>query len=332
MHPAYSVILFTTLSGAGYGLCVWVACYVLITIDQGTPLNTAFVLSGLVLALTLMISGLLASTSHLGRPERAWRAVSQWRTSWLSREGVLAIATFAAMAPLVLRAGLVTALQPSISDEIGTSATMAVLTMASVPLSIVCALATVICTGMIYQSLPTIRAWHQPLVTPLYVAMALASGAVLMVLLLRLHALPAFTTSCIALLFLALSFVWKLLYWRTIDTAPRTHTVGTATGLGGFGSVRQLDPPHTQANYIMREMGYQVARKHAAKVRLVALLAGFFIPAVLLLLATIAPSTLAVVFSALAAIAMAFGLVTERWLFFAEAEHVVMLYYGRQAA
>ena len=69
MHPAYSVILFTTLSGAGYGLCVWVASYVLIAIDQGTSLNAAFVLSGLLLALILMISGLVASTAHLGRPK-----------------------------------------------------------------------------------------------------------------------------------------------------------------------------------------------------------------------------------------------------------------------
>ena len=332
MHPAYSVILFTTLSGAGYGLCVWVASYVLIAIDQGTSLNAAFVLSGLLLAIMLMISGLVASTAHLGRPKRALRAFSQWRTSWLSREGVLAIATFAAMAPLVLRAAAVAALQPSIADEIGTSATMAVLTLASAPLSIACALGTVVCTGMIYQSLPTIRAWYQPLVTPLYVAMALASGAVLMVLLLRLQALSATTASYVALLFLALSAIWKVLYWRAIDTAPRTHTVGTATGLGSFGAVRPLDPPHTQANYIMREMGYQVARKHAAKLRRLALFAGFVIPAALLLFALAAQTLLALIFSALAVVAMAVGLATERWLFFAEAEHVVMLYYGRQAA
>jgi sulfite dehydrogenase (quinone) subunit SoeC len=332
MHPAYSVILFTTLSGAGYGLYVWVASYVLVTIDLGIPLNTAFVLSGLMLALALMICGLLASTAHLGRPERAWRAFSQWRTSWLSREGLLAIATFAAMVPMILRAGIIPALQSFVTDEIDSSAIFAVLTLISLPVSIILAIATVICTGMIYQSLPTIRAWHQPLVTPLYVAMALASGAVLLVLLLRFHDLPALTASLIALLFLILACVWKMLYWRIKDSAPRTHTVASATGLGAFGNVRPLDPPHTQANYIMREMGYQVARKHVAKLRMLALALGFVVPAVFVSLAVFAAPAFALFISALAAVSMTIGLFTERWLFFAEAEHVVMLFYGRQAA
>jgi sulfite dehydrogenase (quinone) subunit SoeC len=34
----------------------------------------------------------------------------------------------------------------------------------------------------------------------------------------------------------------------------------------------------------------------------------------------------------LATLSMAFGLVIERWLFFAEAEHVSMLYYGADSA
>jgi sulfite dehydrogenase (quinone) subunit SoeC len=332
MHPAYSVILFTTLSGAGYGLYVWVAAYVLVTVNQGTAPDMALVLSGLLPALVLMISGLLASTAHLGRPERVWRAFSQWRTSWLSREGVLAIATFLAMAPLVLRAGVMPMFTPWMTDETNGSPLLAVLTLVSIPLSIALAIATVFCTGMIYQSLPTIRAWHQPLVTPLYIAMALASGAVLMTFLLRLNGVPALTASWIALLFLALSCLWKLLYWRTLDSAPKTHTVGSATGLGGFGNVRPLDPPHTQANYIMREMGYQVARKHAAKLRTLALLCAFFVPAILTVLSMFAAPWLALAVSALAIVSMAIGLFTERWLFFAEAEHVVMLYYGRQAA
>ena len=51
-------------------------------------------------------------------------------------------------------------------------------------LSVPCALVTVWCTGMIYASLPTIRAWHQPLVAPVYIALALATGGVLLMLLL----------------------------------------------------------------------------------------------------------------------------------------------------
>jgi DMSO reductase anchor subunit len=82
----------------------------------------------------------------------------------------------------------------------------------------------------------------------------------------------------------------------------------------------------------MREMGYRVARKHAVKLRNIALALGFGLPAALLLLTSGASTAAAVVAGALAAASMAVGLVTERWLFFAEAEHVSMLYYGADVA
>ena len=91
MHPAYSVILVTTASGAGYGLLVWLG--VLSAIDA-LPADRWFGFAGLALSLGLISVGLLASTFHLGHPERAWRAFLQWRSSWLSREGAAAVATY----------------------------------------------------------------------------------------------------------------------------------------------------------------------------------------------------------------------------------------------
>jgi len=93
MDPAYSVILFTSSSGAGYGLIAWLALARLSGMWHLDPV--AAVITCLV-ALALITTGLLSSTFHLGHPERAWRAMSQWRTSWLSREGVLAILTYPA--------------------------------------------------------------------------------------------------------------------------------------------------------------------------------------------------------------------------------------------
>src|SRR5690606_34239093 len=95
MHPGYSIIFFTTASGAGYGL--------LILMGLGAaagllPSGQLFGLVGLGIAAALISAGLLSSAAHLGRPERAWRAFSQWRTSWLSREAVAAAATFPPMA------------------------------------------------------------------------------------------------------------------------------------------------------------------------------------------------------------------------------------------
>jgi hypothetical protein len=91
MHPALSVIVFTTASGAGYGL---LALFGVLAAIGALPADRAFGATGLSLALALISAGLLASTVHLGRPERAWRAFSQWRSSWLSREGVAAVATY----------------------------------------------------------------------------------------------------------------------------------------------------------------------------------------------------------------------------------------------
>src|ERR1700757_2242901 len=91
MHPARSIVLFTTASGAGFGL--------LLLLGIGAPLGLLpdsnwFAFAALATAVGLVVAGLGSSALHLGRPERAWRAFSQWRSSWLSREGVLSLFTF----------------------------------------------------------------------------------------------------------------------------------------------------------------------------------------------------------------------------------------------
>ena len=165
MHPAYSVIVFTCASGAGYGLLFWLAFSAFAGGGTSRPGDIGFV--GFGLAFLLITVGLLSSTAHLGRPERAWRAFSQWRTSWLSREGVTAVVTYAV--------GGLLALDWLMGDDSDTLwfRILGLLTAAS-------ALATVYCTGMIYQSLKTIRAWHHWLVTPLYVLLALMTGRLLL--------------------------------------------------------------------------------------------------------------------------------------------------------
>ena len=315
MHPAYSVIFFTTASGAGYGLLIWLA---LASLYDMTPVDPFIGFFGFGTALLLITGGLLSSTAHLGRPERAWRAFSQWRTSWLSREGVLAVATY--VHALLMAFGWF-----FLEDTGGVFAWAAALT---IPL----ALGTVYATGKIYATLTTIRQWHQPLTVPMYMVLSLASGAVLMALLLALFDGEEVGPAAVALVLLLVSAVLKWLYWRRIDEAPRTHTPESATGLGFIGKVRPLEPPHTQANYVMREMGYRVARKHAEKLRTIVYVLGFGLPALLLLIALDASQGVSIFTTSVAVLSMAAGLVTERWLFFAEAEHVVMLYYGAEAA
>ena len=93
-----------------------------------------------------------------------------------------------------------------------------------------------------------------------------------------------------------------------------------------------LDPPHTGSNYLMKEMGFQIARKHALKLRRVALSLGFALPLLLTLAAALFSGPLAGLASLLAVISALAGILVERWLFFAEAKHSVTLYYGAAAA
>jgi sulfite dehydrogenase (quinone) subunit SoeC len=313
MHPAYSVIVFTTASGAGLGLLAWLG---LLAMLGAIPTDRWLGFAGFALAFLLLTGGLLASTSHLGRPERAWRAFSQWRTSWLSREGVMAVATY-------VPAGLLAIGWVLLQRVDGVFALMAILT---VP----CAVLTLVTTGMIYASLSTIRQWHQPLTTPVYVALGLASGAVLLNLLLAGFGIARPWSIWLAIAGLAVGAILKWAYWLRIDGEAREYTIEAATGLGHLGKVRVLEPPHTQPNYIMREMGYRVARKHALKLRRLSLLLAFGLPILILLLSQ--ARGFAVLGALLATLSMTTGLVIERWLFFAEAEHVSMLYYGADAA
>jgi len=316
MHPAYSVIVFTTASGAGYGLLIWLSAGVALGLLPRTP---TFGAVGLGLALALISIGLLSSMLHLGRPERAWRAFSQWRSSWLSREGVAALVTYLPAGALGLGwvLGAISAQQTAIAAW----------------LAIFCALVTISCTGMIYASLPTIRAWHQPLVAPVYIALALATGGVLLCLLLAGFGRDVRIAAAVSVLMLTIGWILKARYWAAIDGAERTYTAESATGLGSLGTVRPLDPPHTQPNYVMREMGYQVARRHAEKLRRLAVLLLFVLP-ILFALVQFAPlpRALQIAFAVLATISTVIGVLVERWLFFAEAEHVVVVYYRGGAA
>jgi len=313
MHPAYSVILFTTASGAGLGLLTWLA---LLALVGAVPVQRYLGFVGLASAFVLVTSGLLSSTMHLGRPERAWRAFSQWRTSWLSREGVMMVATVVPAGVL----GIGWVVLESVDGVFAIAAALAA----------VGAVVTLYATGMIYASLRTIRQWHQALTAPVYVALGLASGAVLLRALLALVGEASPWPAWLAMLLLVIGAALKWGYWLRIDGELRDYTIEAATGLGQLGKVRVLDPPHTQPNFVMREMGYRVARKHAQLLRKWALLLAFGLPIMLLLVSQV--GGLAIMGALLAVLAMAAGLLIERWLFFAEAEHVSMLYYGADTA
>ena len=313
MHPSYSVIFFTTATGAGYGLlaCLGVAAGFGL-IEPGFW----FRFTSLGLSLMLISAGLLSSAAHLGRPERAWRAFSQWRSSWLSREGVAAVATF-------IPAGLFGIGWVLLGKNGGWVAATGLL-------SAIGAAVTVSTTGMIYASLKPIAQWSSRFTLPAYLIFAAMTGCVTFNALLRAFGQPSSLVLVFALLLTLLGWVWKVVTWRHNDALVIGTNLNTATGLKG-GVVQSIEWPHTEENYILKEMGFRIARKHSARLRLIAQALAFTLPLVLLA-AAFASSTmpwLSAGLSLVAAASQLAGMLVERWLFFAEAKHVVTLYYGR---
>lgn len=311
MHPAFSVVFFTTATGAGYGLLALLG----VLAGQGfIPPDFWLGLTGMGLALGLISAGLLSSAGHLGRPERAWRAFSQWRSSWLSREGVASVATF-------MPAGLFGIGWVVLGRTSGWVAVAGLL-------AAIGAVATVCTTGMIYASLKPIAQWHSRFTLSGYLIFSAMTGCVLLNALLQGFAVGSNTLLTAALLLTVLGWGWKLATWRYNDRLEIPTTANTATGLAG-GTVRSMEWPHTEENYLLKEMGFRIARKHSVRLRQITQVLAFALPALLLVAAFALPGPYAAVSSMLAAIAQLAGMLVERWLFFAEAKHTVTLYYGR---
>lgn len=290
MNPAPSVIIFTVVSGIGFGMLFW--------LGLGQPLASPLVGFGLfALAFFLAAGGLLASTFHLGNPQRFLRAFSQWQTSWLSREAVLSVACLGLLGIYAL--GVI--FFDSRWVWLGRAGSLL-------------ALATVLATSMIYAQLKTVPRWNQPGTVLLFLSLSLAGGALIT------------GNGQLAAGLFGLSGLVQLLVWQVGSRrfVQAGSSIGTATGLGGRGKVRLFEPPHSGTNYLLDEMAYQIGRKHALRLRVLALLGMSILPGLLLWLAD---ST--VLMLALAGLVHLVGTFAARWLFFAEAEHVVGLYYGR---
>jgi len=165
---------------------------------------------------------------------------------------------------------------------------------------------------MIYTQIKAVPRWHGALTPVLFLSFAGTGGAILSV------------QPFAALAALGLAAILRLAFIVGDGAFARAgQTMGTATGLAGQVSV--FEWPHTGDNYLLREMIHVVGRRHAEKLRLIAVVLAGIVPAAVLLLLPAHPLTTAVAVASHLA-----GAFAARWLFFAEAEHVVGLYYGRR--
>lgn len=310
MHPALSVILFTVTSGAGFGLMILLVLMDLLGLGGGLRPETLYTAG--ITSLVLTTVGLMLSTGHLANPKNAWRAFFRFKTSWLSREGVFAVVYY----PFAI--GYLGGLWLLGGEHNG-------LTMILGWLALALAVITVFSTGMIYACLKTIRQWNTALTPANYLALGIMLGSLVLAGFTADGAAAAFTTQ-MAVAVIAIALVLKAIYYFWIGK-PTGVTINTATGFTR-ATVRLLDVGHSGGTFLTEEFGYKVAPGRVRLLRGLVYGLGFILPAILLAMSLNGAGGATLVWAAL--ISSFLGVATERWLFFAEARHVVNLYHGDQ--
>ncbi len=293
MKPAVSLIIFTVFSGFGFGLLFW------LNLNLHSSLNFPNILI-FPTAFFIAISGLISSSFHLGNPQRALLAFTQWRSSWLSREAILAVLTLF----LTFTHSVLIIFFELYLSWLGF-------------ISALGCLLTIFSTAMIYTQMKTVPRWNMKITPVLFLLYGIVGSSIIL-------NDPFFSSSLFILLGLVQIFTWKI-GDRQFDASS---TINTATGLAKNNIIRMLEPPHTGSNYLLKEMVHIVGQKHIYKLRLISIFVLSFIPAILCLITIISLQNYTTILIVIAVINV-FGTLISRWLFFSEAEHVVGLYYDR---
>lgn len=313
MRPPFSVVFLTTLCGAAQGLLIALVAMELAAAAGALamPPQTFFV-AGAAISCVLGTLGLVASFFHLGHPERAWRAVAMWRTSWLSRE-CLAVPAFLLLAFLY---GLAHALALPYTLVFGLVA--------------VCAAAALfVCTAMIYACLRFLQEWASPFTLVNFVLLGCASGFTLATLVAAACAPPLAVVlgPCACILIAAGCMSRMASLARNARLHPKS-TLQSATGIRSDKLV-QKSQGFTSSSFNMREFFHGKSPAMLAVVKAGFLMGAFVIPFILVGYGSSSAASIAVL--AAAFVVQYLGLLAERWFFFAEARHPQNLYYQRAA-
>ena len=289
MHPAPSIILFTVLSGFGFGLISIIGLLQFLSVISMFDL-IIYSIIGVIFATV----GLVSSFFHLANKKNAIKSLSQWQTSWLSREAIASIFCL-----LVVFGNIIWAVsQNNYISEVGV-----VLFFLS--------LFTIFTTSMIYAQLKTVPSWNNALTPAIFICAALTGGAILL-------------TDYASLVLLLVFGTLQISFWYIADRGfqDKETSVGTALGYNKNEEIRPFDVAHTNRNYLLNEMVYKVARKHSVILRYISFFTAFVFPMSLIL---IFPDNFSVIVFGITIHLI--GIYFSRWLFFAEAKHSVSFYY-----
>lgn len=303
MNPAFSIIFFTTLSGTAQGLVLVLAASCL----AGAEVGQAFLASSLWASGALLVLSLASSFFHLGHPMRAWRAALMWRTSWMSRE-VIVLPVFIA---LVLGWSLAL---PVASLQIWFQFA-----------AIAGALLLWLCTAMIYVCIRFIQEWAHPITVANYTLIGLSSGLVLAGALAILLGERSFARELVLPTIAITAIAWSV---RCVSLARNNRikpksTLQSATGIHAKRLV-QKSMGMTGGSFNTREFFCGVGAATVKRIK-----AGFQVMAFLIPMACVALAQMPGWEAGwLVAVPIQYlGVVAERWLFFAQANHPQNLYY-----
>ncbi len=313
MKPDSAVIYFTVCSGTGYGMIAS-----LLSLFFYTEVNIEFHVKLFIISLSffLIISGLIASTIHLGHPKRAWRALSQWRSSWLSREGIAAILTFAPLCLFYIF---------WIFDN-NSNYTLSFLTLSAFSCQI-----TVFCTAKIYSSLKAIPSWHNPFVPILYILNSLVLGSIITFTIFFCFGIRMDILSNSIVILSSSALFTKLLYWYSIRVNSKSD-ISTATGLGTKNKTSFFEGPHTGNNFLTSEMVNTINNLKSFLLRLALCIFIYIIPTYFILQKNylVVSDNIISINLILVSILALIGMFIERYLFFIESKHTVSLFYGNK--
>ena len=308
MHPSKSIIFFTVISGTGYGIFIGLLFNILF-IEISYSLNYKLFIS--LVSFLMIVLGLLSSTLHLGHPERAWRAFSQWKSSWLSREGLVSVITFF---PMVLFYYF------WINNINGYVFLLIILCIFS--------LLTIFCTGQMYATLKTIPSWNNSLVTPIYIFNGITVGSLFVYSINFYFNYNIFLYEKFIIITITINLLLKISYWILIRQKNNTN-IQTAVGIKSK-DISFFEGPHTGKNYLTTEMINKSNNKNNNFLRLTFCILTFIIPLYMInqystLIADQFILKLSMIFVFILALV---GMIIERYLFFIQSKHVVGLYYG----
>ena len=308
MHPSKSIIFFTVISGTGYGIFIGLLFNILF-MEISYSLNYKLFIS--LVSFLMIVLGLLSSTLHLGHPERAWRAFSQWKSSWLSREGLVSVITFF---PMVLFYYF------WINNINGYVFLLIILCIFS--------LLTIFCTGQMYATLKTIPSWNNSLVTPIYIFNGITVGSLFVYSINFYFNYNIFLYEKFIIITIILNLLLKISYWILIRQKTDTN-IQTAVGIKSK-NISFFEGPHTGKNYLTTEMINKSNNKNNNFLRLTFCILTFIIPMYMInqystLIVDQFILKLSMIFVFILALV---GMIIERYLFFIQSKHVVGLYYG----